>query len=99
MNDAERVHEMVHPRPGMVDYLKLALLTAGTVTVASLATWAARTAVGIPPLLAPVLPAVTFVALLSRADMPGIREGAHSRVFLMSTTAMLYLIGVLNGSA
>lgn len=99
MSHAEDVYELVHPRPRPVDYLKLVLLTAGMVSVTCLTSWAARNAVGVPVLLAPVLPTATFIALLTRTDLPAIPEGGKSRVFLTSVAAMLYAGGVLNASA
>lgn len=99
MNDAEHVHELVHPRPRMVDYLKLMLLGVGTVTVVCLASWAMRNAFGASAVLAPVIPTATFVALLDRVDLPAIPEGGRCHAFLAGVAGILYAAGSLSGSA
>lgn len=99
MSDAEDLYEMVHPRPGSLDYLKLVLVTCGMVTVTSLASWAANNAVGVPSLLAPAIPTATFVALIDRANLPTIQEGGHSRTFLAGVGGMLYAAGALSAGA
>lgn len=99
MKDTEDLYALVHPCHRPLDYLKLMLLTGGLVTVTCLASWTASNAVGTPVLLAPVLPTATFIALLTRTDLPAIPEGGKSRVFLTSVAAMLYAGGVLNASA
>lgn len=91
--DADELRKAIFPSPSWSAQVHMIVLTAGMVVTTMLAATGLHRLL-LPILLAPIIPAGTFVLLLLRADLPAFREGAR-RGAAVGCGLGLYLAGVL----